>query len=219
MKLIRLLLLLVLFATLPFKSFPQENTFDRKISISFSDETIKRVIKKIEKEAKISFAYSNLKALDQKVSGSFTNQKLTDVLNTLLKDTNLSFKEVAGKIILFEASTLPGKKGEKHTINGYIYDKASGERLINANIYNKADSVGTITNNFGFYSLSFSEGEIALMASYIGYQPQKINFNLVNDTTLNIELEMMSDELEEVVVNANYSNKVEETQMSMNELS
>jgi hypothetical protein len=219
MKLINLLLLLLALTALHVKSYAQKNLLDRTISISFSDETIKKAIKKIEKEAQISFAYSNLKALDQKVSGSFTSQKLTNVLNTLLKDTNLSYKEVAGKIIMFERNKSSEKKGERHTINGYIYDVETGERLLYANVYNKTTFEGIISNTYGFYSLSFPEGETNLAASFLGYQSKEFNFNLLNDTTLNIELEMISDELEEVVVNANYNNRVEETQMSMNELS
>jgi hypothetical protein len=107
---------------------------------------------------------------------------------------------------------------QRVTISGFITDKASGERLINANVYNAKTYQGTTANNYGFYSLSLPPGEITLIASFLGYAPQQFEIELKEDISLNIELELQSDELEEVVVFGNQVNKVEDTQMSMIDL-
>lgn len=107
---------------------------------------------------------------------------------------------------------------QRVTISGYITDKESGERLINANVYNKVNYQGTITNTYGFFSLSQPKGEITLVASYMGYQTREIKLNLQEDVSLNIELEIQSGELGEITVSGNKVNKVEETQMSAIEL-
>lgn len=107
---------------------------------------------------------------------------------------------------------------QKVTISGYVTDKASGERLINANIYNKDTYLGTTANNYGYYSISLPKGKTTLVVSFIGYQPQEFDLNLQEDLNLNIELELSTDEIEEVTVVGNQINKVEDTQMSMVDL-
>ncbi|MFA9388494.1 MAG: TonB-dependent receptor domain-containing protein [Prolixibacteraceae bacterium] len=211
------LLLTIVLATLPFQSYSQENILDKTISISFENETLKSVIKKIEQQTGVSFAYSKLSDLNKKVSGNFVAQKLSVALDALFKDTNISYKEIAGKITLFE-SKKPQSKAERVTIHGYITDAKSGERLINANVYNPDNYLGTISNNYGFYSYSAQTGKMQLSVNYMGYQTQTFHFGLENDTTLNISLQVKSDELKEVTVLGSQSNQVENTQMSMNDI-
>lgn len=104
---------------------------------------------------------------------------------------------------------------QRVTISGYIKDKDSGERLINANIYNAKTLQGTTANNYGFFSISLPKGEATIIASFIGYRAQQFDLDLQQDITLNIELVLQSDELGEVTVLGNQVNKVEDTQMSM----
>lgn len=104
---------------------------------------------------------------------------------------------------------------QKVTINGYVSDKESGERLINANIYDKDSYTGTTANNYGYYSISLPEGRVTLITSFIGYTPQELTLDLNRNTTINIELEVQSGKLDEVTVLGNKINKVDDTQMSM----
>ncbi|MFA9392637.1 MAG: TonB-dependent receptor domain-containing protein [Prolixibacteraceae bacterium] len=107
---------------------------------------------------------------------------------------------------------------QRVTISGYITDKQSGERLINANLYNKNTFLGTTANNYGYYSISLPKGPTTIVASYIGYQSMEFKLDLQSDQIMNIELEPSSDELGEVTVVGNQINKVEDTQMSMVDL-
>ena len=104
---------------------------------------------------------------------------------------------------------------QKATISGYITDKESRERLINANVYESKALQGTMANNYGFYSISLPKGKVTLVASFVGYQAQEFELDLQENITLNIELELQSDELGEITILGNQTNKVEETQMSM----
>jgi hypothetical protein len=108
--------------------------------------------------------------------------------------------------------------GQRYTISGYIIDKESGERLISANVYEAKTLRGTTANTYGFYSISLPAGQVKIVASFIGYTAQEFNFDLKTDVSLNIELEMQTDQLGEVTVLGNQVNKVEETQMSMIEI-
>ena len=48
---------------------------------------------------------------------------------------------------------------EQVTISGYIKDASNGEDLIGATVYVKQLGQGTITNVYGFYSLTLASGE------------------------------------------------------------
>ncbi len=120
-------------------------------------------------------------------------------------------------ILLFLRHTLIAQKA---TISGYISDKESGEKLINANIYNTETLEGSTANTFGFYSIKLNKGKINLIVSYMGYSPQNLSLNLTKDTIINIKLFSKSDQIDEVTVNGNnFQNKIESSQMSMNEIS
>ena len=102
-------------------------------------------------------------------------------------------------ILLFILLNFSAIAQKKVTISGYITDQKSSETLIGATIYDENSKHGAITNVFGFYSLTLSEGSHALKFSYVGYTPQNLALTLHNDTTINIALAEMG-ELEEVVV-------------------
>ena len=103
---------------------------------------------------------------------------------------------------------------ENFTISGYIEDVDSGEKLIAANIFEEIAVIGTVSNTYGFYSLTIPSGTRKLTFSHIGYQSKNIEINLVEDLNLNIELSS-SINLETVEVVADRAEKIEErSQMS-----
>jgi outer membrane receptor for ferrienterochelin and colicin len=102
----------------------------------------------------------------------------------------------------------------KYTISGYITDDATGEELISANIYLDNTGVGTITNTYGYYSLTLPPGQVNASISYIGYQPHPIVIELEKDTIINLGLKPAVT-MEVVEITASASKKIEEeTQMS-----
>ncbi|MBI5217562.1 MAG: TonB-dependent receptor [Bacteroidia bacterium] len=107
---------------------------------------------------------------------------------------------------------------QKFTISGTAEDLKSGEKLINANVYDAISLKGTITNNYGFYSLTLPNGNVKITLSYVGYQAFQKEFNLSKDTVIKVKLNP-SLELGEVVVEDTKTEKqVESTQMSRIEL-
>ena len=108
---------------------------------------------------------------------------------------------------------------QKHTISGYVEDKSTGERLISANIYNPENFQGVISNNYGFFSLTFPEGRFRLTFSYVGYNPVILDLNLIRDTLITVVLDPVIS-LDEVIISAaKAKSAVRSSQMSMTELS
>src|SRR5690606_7489343 len=102
--------------------------------------------------------------------------------------------------VIWATSTVDS--GDKFTVSGYVGDAEAGESLIGANVYvQNQPSTGTITNAYGFYSISLEAGEHTLVFSYLGYEKLEQNVQLTENTRLNISLrEGVS--IEEVVVKA-----------------
>ena len=100
------------------------------------------------------------------------------------------------------------------TISGYITDASSGETLISATVYDSISGRGTVTNSYGFYSLTLPRNEVKLIYSFVGMQPASHTFNLQKDTTLSVKLNT-NRELAEVIVVGNHSEiGVQGSQMS-----
>lgn len=87
------------------------------------------------------------------------------------------------------------------TLSGYIKDAANGEELINASIVNEKLQ-GTVTNIYGFYSLTLPEGNYTFTVSYIGYESIEKTLKLKESQTLDFELKEATNELAEVEVTA-----------------
>lgn len=108
---------------------------------------------------------------------------------------------------------------QRITVSGHVTDSKSGEPLIGAAVF--IDSTeGSVTNNFGFYSLPIrSGGDTRLTCSYIGYKDISLNINTQRDTVLNISLEQSDLFLSGAVVTASHNETgVRGTQMSAVEI-
>ena len=119
-----------------------------------------------------------------------------------------------GFVLLIVANTFAQGQKENYTISGYVKEKGSGELLIGVNIYIKGTQTGTVTNNYGFYSLSIPEQELNLTYSYVSYMPQVKHFHLEKDTVINIYLSS-NVELSEVEIKANRERISDKAEMSV----
>ena len=122
------------------------------------------------------------------------------------------------RLLIFAVLCITGNNlsAQTYTISGYISDKSSDEMLISANIYDFKSSSGTVSNTYGFYSITLPAGDVKIRASYIGYTDINTEFTLRQDTTINFPLPS-SVEMEEVVIVAEKASegRIEErTQMS-----
>jgi hypothetical protein len=107
----------------------------------------------------------------------------------------------------------------KFTISGYIHDAATGEVLIGAGVFDRKSQQGSFSNEYGYYSITLNEGDIFLIATYLGYQSFNDTISLYSDKSINIMLES-GIQLQEVVVQGDESEgRIEErTQMSAIEM-
>ena len=104
--------------------------------------------------------------------------------------------------LLSALSVLYLQAQNKHTVSGYITDKASKETLIGATILDFNSGRGTITNEYGFYSITLPAGSVEMRTGYVGYKSVVIPFTLYKDTIINIDVPAV-DALNEVTIYGN----------------
>ncbi|MEZ4722305.1 MAG: TonB-dependent receptor [Flavobacteriales bacterium] len=88
----------------------------------------------------------------------------------------------------------------KVTLSGYVKDKESGEGMIAATVLIKELNAGTVTNEYGFYSLSVAPGSYTIEYSFIGFETVSESINLTSNITKNVEIGFSETLLEEVVI-------------------
>ncbi len=96
---------------------------------------------------------------------------------------------------------------EKFTIKGYVKDKKNGEALIGVVVSKKGTNIGVSTNEYGFYSLTLPKGQHTIVTNYLGYKSLEKNIDLNQNTTLNIELEEIDNQLQEVEITSEAEDK------------
>jgi hypothetical protein len=105
-------------------------------------------------------------------------------------------------------------------LSGVIKDATDGETLIGATVYVTEVSRGSVTNVYGFYSLSLPRGTYNLRISYLGYESLEVKINLQENLTGNYELVPSSIAMAEIVVSGRRRDEnVTETNMSSIQLS
>ena len=67
------------------------------------------------------------------------------------------------------------------TLSGYIENKTTGERLVNATIVETKSGRGITCNRYGFFSLSLPRGENHLSVSHVGFTRVESTINLKTD--------------------------------------
>lgn len=112
-----------------------------------------------------------------------------------------------------------GFSQEKFTINGYIKDGETGETLIGASVFVQELNTGTVSNEYGFYSISIPKGTYNLEYGYLGFDTKTEGVNLSQNIKLDIELGINTKQLVEVVVTSEVEDRnVSDVQMSVNKM-
>lgn len=109
---------------------------------------------------------------------------------------------------------------EKYTVSGTITDESSGETLLGATVFLEGTSIGTITNEYGFFSLTAAAGGYNLIISYVGFGTIRKELVLTNNQQINLVLKASSSELDEVVITIKDKEQmsISSPQMSVNNL-
>ncbi len=111
------------------------------------------------------------------------------------------------------------ESARKYSISGHVRDNHNGEDLLGATVYVEEISSGTVTNVYGFYSISLEPGTYTLRYSFIGYENEVKNIKLTKDIIMDVELKSTQQQLEEVVITGEAQNSnVTKSEMSVSKM-
>jgi hypothetical protein len=191
---------------------------ENHISFDGKDVAIREVLNHIEEQTGLVFSYNNRLFDDkERVSLKVEALPLNEVLRILFREMQIQHLVIEQQIILkrdrrslFQdpgTREIESSPGVKYTVSGYVKDAATGEVLIGATVALPDRSAGTITNAYGFFSLTLEEPHDSIECSYIGYN--KVHRSLKNgDQRIAFSLEEKRQSIGEVVV---FSEEMRET--------
>ena len=104
-------------------------------------------------------------------------------------------------------------------LSGFVKDASSGDPLVGANVYIVGTSLGTASNEKGFYKLpNISEGTYIVRAEYIGYMMMEDSVEIIggSDVALDFNLKYTTIEGEEVTVTAQAKGQMDAINKQLN---
>jgi hypothetical protein len=196
-----------------------------KITLHLENASLRQAMREIENKTHFKFL---AKAEDiegvSPVSINVQNELLDKILELLFKGRNLEYKQEGENIFIKRSNEQPIRTSsaaskKNYSIHGTVKSARSGEMLIGATVTVAGSTVATVSNNYGFYSLSLPAGDYGLQVSAIGMRTKEVQVSLTKDLQLDVSLEEEARELETVTVTSNASARNLRTpQMSMERL-
>lgn len=198
MKLTVFLLLLSLNSILAKESYTQTVHFD----LNLKNATLEEVFNVIRKQSEFEFFYNNDQVDTKKrVNIKVDNAELGEVLSEIL-GSQYEYKIEDRYVLISRKNKQTAAKEQQQqsniTITGRITDE-SGEALIGVSVVLVGkESVGTISNFDGYYTIQVPDAKAVLRFSYLGYTNAEVAVG--NQRTVNVQLKEAPKDIDEIVV-------------------
>jgi hypothetical protein len=176
---------ILLYFVLIYNCLSYAQDLNQKISLSVKNEKLENILKFLVCNYNLQFSYSSqIIPVDKRLSINAKNKTLKEILDKISEECQIRYEIIEKQIVLLSNTTRQNIFLKKYTISGYIKDKNSGEVLIGASVYiSNQQYIGTVSNSYGFFSLTLPQGKYCFVISYLGYKP------LVIDTLLDKNIE------------------------------
>ncbi|NII23970.1 TonB-dependent receptor [Pseudoflavitalea sp. X16] len=192
-------------AILLFATFVQikAETFGQTVSIETKNAKFTEVIARLRKQTNFDFLYNNetiknLKPINIKVK----NVHITRVLDICFEGQPIGYSISNKTVLIFARSAIRPdsiKRDERMpVISGTVRDELNKEPLTGASVTLEGTSIGTNTNEKGFFSLDIPAQGGVLVISHLGFRTKKVIIG--EKTTFDISLTRIEVNLDAVVV-------------------
>jgi hypothetical protein len=144
------------------------------VSITGDSLLLSDVLKSIEKQADVHFAYDPEIIRDIRISISINQAGLLPTLNQIFQSTGVCYKE-SGKnhFLLYPCQST------SWNLTGVVKDRQTGEVLPFTELAVRGTNYGVLADRNGEFSLYNLQGDSAkLIISYIGYHPKEVSIPL-----------------------------------------
>ncbi|HYQ58021.1 MAG TPA: STN and carboxypeptidase regulatory-like domain-containing protein [Draconibacterium sp.] len=187
------------------------SVFERRISISQSDQSLDYILEQISWQANVFFSYdASIINTEKKINISIQNKSLYTVLNQLLDPTRYRFTERQNQVIITRRSSENQLNSSTDTIpvkyfslTGRLIESRREKAIPFATISFKQKPIGTMSNADGEFLLKVHPSHIndTIIISSMGYQQKLLPAYQLLDEDLFI-LEPVSIQIKEIKVTA-----------------
>ena len=182
----------------------------KKMSLNVENQSIKVILRNIEKSASIKFVYNPKIVQDNsKITVKANEQTLETILKDFLTPLQLSYEVLGNKIILnrMKLGTIKVENLNKSLnifspnvtetqVTGTVKNE-NGEVIPGVSILIKSTNVGTTTDNLGKYSIKVTDDNSMLVFSSVGYTTQEVFVG--KRSQINVLMTFSNTELNEVI--------------------
>ncbi|MBN1181659.1 MAG: SusC/RagA family TonB-linked outer membrane protein [Bacteroidales bacterium] len=195
-KLLQIMKLTILFTCLftvnLMASVYSQNT---KFNLEIRDQSIRDVLKTIEKQSKFRFFYNDdFNDLDKKIIVTAENATIEDLLSEVLSTTNIGYIVMENNFVVLT----PEKNLQQLKVTGVVTDASTGEPLPGVYVRIEGTNAGAVTDAVGRYTVEIPATDAILVFSFVGYNSETITVNGKNEIDITLVPEIA--ELDEVVV-------------------
>ncbi len=183
MRVVNLILALMLISGF---SCAQGTILEVPVTISYQNESLTEVLKKLEQKCSCVFSYGTAVINTQKkVSGLYTNTPLRFVLDGLF-DQPMLYKQ-KGNYIIIKPLPTPPVSPSYYYIDGYVINGLTGEKISEASIYDPTLKVSAISSRYGYYQIKLPrDKEVMLMINKRNYRDTIIYLGSKENITINV---------------------------------
>ncbi len=164
------------------------NAQDSKVTLHVKDMPLGDVVKELRKQTGKDFLFSNREVdANQKVTVDVTAKPLKDVLSLVFgKDFRF---EISENVVIVRPFVAPAEGGQKggFVVKGIVTDKQK-QPLPGVTVKVANTSVGTATNQNGYFNLRLPITKGALEFSFIGFKSQSVDFTENTKDTIRVTL-------------------------------
>jgi hypothetical protein len=211
---------------------------EMKVSGSFTNTPLQEFFATLEKSYSIRFFYKEEWVKSADVTYTFNDVPLIQVMNQVFNGKDLTFRFFQNRSVVVipsksdrnsefgpgESKVLiigdPLNRGRyQHAkLRGKVLEGKTGDPLTGAVVYNPETKAGVATDSKGRYTIELPTGEMHLKVSFMSFENQIVNIQLIQDGSADFELFEETHAIAEVTVVSDNS-KASKAQMSMIKMS
>lgn len=170
-----------------------------RFDLRMQQADLRQVIEKVRELSHLSFTYQfdDIKPYTG-INIDVKQKTVAEILDECLKNTKLAWRQVDKTVIIYKR--VANAPARAVTVKGFVYDTGK-QPLPGVTVRVVEMSVGTATNEKGWFSIDLPLKKGTLEFSFVGFKKQRVEFSEKTDT-LRIVLEEDVSGLDEVVVRA-----------------
>jgi hypothetical protein len=176
------------------------NLFQGRKIYYFTDKYGNIILTKDYKIKKSSSQQSDTYIPGTDYSSQENQQKITEKIS--IEIGNPAEKNLSGNVI----------------VSGYVKSRDSKEPIVGVAVYIKELSSGSITNEFGFYSLNVPRGNYNIKYSYLGMKETIVNARIYGKGKLDIDMKETLIPLRETIVTADKNAVIQRFEVGLEKL-